>query len=591
MKKELMILFFILSLFFIPSISAVSINEVMPNPDDGCNDCTEWVELYSNESVDLEGWILDTSDSKNTFFHCLIQDYLIITKNKSAFLQLWPGIDESKVLESKNISLKNEEDTIILNNTLVMVDNTTYPSFSNNKNWTWSLCEGWIKTNIATPSIKNNCPSISLEFPPYIIKGEPSAVLMNVSGYDNGLYDIKIDIFNVSDPSHRISKIWDPQEQKWKSTNYYLYEVLNIINNQASYLTFLKIEDYIGPAIIYSKIRKGSASPIENPTIYLTNIVDFSQQQNQSNQSQQNQQSYIAITDADEEAAFGDIVNVKLNIYRGDTGKYAVYVRVEQDNGYDVSEETTIHVMTKYVNYSLKVPVQLKLNCDEKYKEGDYFIIVEGLDENVTQEIKLSGKSALCNSATNGSSSSSSSSTGVASQGGLTYEVTVPEEAIINREIETKIKIENSEDYQQKVEVWSYVYRGSKCYSCDESKNETREQNKEQVIINALETEEIILTNIVPEAEDGDYKLKVKILKQDYKTPKEFTFDIFLQTNKHAANGDKETTQVDSYSQNKASDKITGSVIESTGTTVLKITPYLLALLSLFIALYIIKLK
>ncbi len=83
-----------------------------------------------------------------------------------------------------------------------------------------------------------------------------------------------------------------------------------------------------------------------------------------------NKESELEITDFPEEAVFGDIVDVKLNIYRGDTGKYAVYVRIENEKEIDVSEETVLHVLTKYVDYKIKVPVQLKLNCNVLLKKS-----------------------------------------------------------------------------------------------------------------------------------------------------------------------------------------------------------------------------
>jgi hypothetical protein len=108
------------------------------------------------------------------------------------------------------------------------------------------------------------------------------------------------------------------------------------------------------------------------------------------------EESNLEIIDAPEEAVFGDIVDIKLNVYRGNTGKYAVYVRVEDDNEKDVSEEAILHVFTKYIDYKIKIPVQLKLNCNDKYDEDEYIIFVEGLNEQVSQEIKISGKSSLC---------------------------------------------------------------------------------------------------------------------------------------------------------------------------------------------------
>lgn len=283
MKKEVFLI--IILLFLLPLCSAqVRINEVMPAPN---ITNAEWVELYSNETINLNGWILDTQNQNMTFNNAIIEDYLIITKNKEDFLSLWPFVNQSKIIVWGNMGLTNTGDNVTLNNTILRIDNTTYPSFSSTtmKNKTWALNSSnlWQICSNPTPGQQNYCPEI----------------------------------------------------------------------------------------------------PQQNQT------------QNQTNQTQP-LSSYIEIQDYPEEALFGDNIDVKVNIYRGDTSKYAVYARVEKDNGYDLSEETTIHVLTKYINYSLKIPIQLKLNCDRDYDNDTYNIIIEGLGLNISEEIKLYGKSSLC---------------------------------------------------------------------------------------------------------------------------------------------------------------------------------------------------
>ncbi len=283
MKKEAMIVLVLILFSLIPFVSAqVRINEVMPDPDDNCYDCTEWVELYSNSSINLSGWKFSTNDAnKFLVFENLIEDYLIITKNKGNFSVFWPFVNQSKIIEWKNMSLTNSGDKINLTGTSGEFDEMTYSQSNENKTWALNSSNLWQICSNPTPGQQNNC-----ELP----------------------------------------------------------------------------------------------------------------QQNQTNQTQPTTiSSYIEIQDYPEEAKFGDSIDIKVNIFRGDTSKYAVYSRVEQqDNDYDVSEETTIHVFTKYVNYSMKIPVQIKLNCDGDYENETYKIIVEGLDVGVSKNIKLSGKSSLC---------------------------------------------------------------------------------------------------------------------------------------------------------------------------------------------------
>ena len=88
-----------------------------------------------------------------------------------------------------------------------------------------------------------------------------------------------------------------------------------------------------------------------------------------------------------------------------------------------------------------------------------------------------------------------------------------------NHVFTAKVEIKGDETSHD-LEVWSYVYRGSKTYS-----NE-REGNKQKVYIPAEGSVIVELQNSVIDADPGDYKLKVKIQKDSQKTLKELTGDL-----------------------------------------------------------------
>ncbi|MBD3309951.1 hypothetical protein GF351_01895 [Candidatus Woesearchaeota archaeon] len=79
-----------------------------------------------------------------------------------------------------------------------------------------------------------------------------------------------------------------------------------------------------------------------------------------------------------------------------------------------------------------------------------------------------------------------------------------------------------SDENCHEIEVWSYVYRGNKCYSGE------REGNKQGFSLEAGEKLDIILQNTVV-AEPGDYKLKVKLRKDEQKTTKDLTRDVTVK--------------------------------------------------------------
>jgi hypothetical protein len=140
---------------FLPMVNSINsvifINEVMPDPDDGCRDCTEWVELYlDNNSIDF---IIDVGGRNNSLsINC--SGFFIITENKTSFLHLW-YLNETAVLEG-GMSLNNDGDCVVIYNDTLIIDSFCYNS--SKKNVSWVRCEtGWEEREIATPGYENGC--------------------------------------------------------------------------------------------------------------------------------------------------------------------------------------------------------------------------------------------------------------------------------------------------------------------------------------------------------------------------------------------------------------------------------------------------
>ena len=85
---------------------------------------------------------------------------------------------------------------------------------------------------------------------------------------------------------------------------------------------------------------------------------------------------------------FGDNVSVKVDVYRGSTAKYAVYFYIEKDSK-PITDKISEHARTKYKNYTFVYIAQLESNCNYKYEEGKYNIVIEGLERLVSQEIDI----------------------------------------------------------------------------------------------------------------------------------------------------------------------------------------------------------
>jgi hypothetical protein len=101
--------------------------------------------------------------------------------------------------------------------------------------------------------------------------------------------------------------------------------------------------------------------------------------------------------------------------------------------------------------------------------------------------------------------------------------VEIPKKITTNEEFKLKIIIENNDDKEHEFEIYSYVYRGSKCYS------KSRENNKKTIKIGKFDTKIVELKDTIEEADDGDYKIKVRLKQDNLKTEKEITESIEIE--------------------------------------------------------------
>ena len=90
-KLPLMISLFVPILLASNSFGKVVINEIMPNPWEEPD--LEWVELYSNESVNLTEWVIGTS-SKNYTFSSNFTGFLVLACNKTRLKEEFENVSE-----------------------------------------------------------------------------------------------------------------------------------------------------------------------------------------------------------------------------------------------------------------------------------------------------------------------------------------------------------------------------------------------------------------------------------------------------------------------------------------------------------------
>ena len=187
--------------------------------------------------------------------------------------------------------------------------------------------------------------------------------------------------------------------------------------------------------------------------------------------------------------------------------------------------------------------MQIKPNCDEDFDDDDYTIIARGLDSEDEEEIEIEDLTdSMCEIKVIKAKPFSSKK--------FNFDIQDFNENIeVDKEFSTKIILDNNNDVNIPIKVWSYVYRGSKSYSGD------REDNMEEFVLKANSLQIVELYNIVENAESGNYKFKVLINKNNQKTNNDITRNIIINNKLNENN--EESFEFDEVAKNE----ITGNTI------------------------------
>jgi len=262
---------------------------------------------------------------------------------------------------------------------------------------------------------------------------------------------------------------------------------------------------------------------------------------------------------SDKEAKFGQTITAKVNIYKGDETKDSISLWAEDDHEERISKYSKISIEEKYSSHTLTVPVQLYPNCNGKYKDGEYFLKIgwtSGYEVLDYYDFDVGGiTNDVCLDKEKKSASGSA----------FTYLIdSKPDEAEIGKTLVTKVELANNDDADMSVDVWSYVYRGNKCYSGE------REENMKSILLSGGESKIVELKNRVKDAEPGDYNFKVKLRKNNQKTTHEITEPITL------LNQPKQETQQTLAQLTSNSPLQAALIYESTDERAKKFIPYIL---------------
>jgi hypothetical protein len=209
---------------------------------------------------------------------------------------------------------------------------------------------------------------------------------------------------------------------------------------------------------------------------------------------------------------WGEIIKVDLQVYKGNTAKYALNAWVER-GGHQVSEVTKFNLKDKNTLYGLTLPIQLDQDCSED--DEDVTLVVEGLDQHEEFDLTIQGSSSCEEGSSSSASSSKSSSeeTTPVTNEDIRYElVGVPPRINPGEVLNFKIKIKNDE-WDHFFQMYSYVYRGSRCYSCTQETIEKEDNLQEMMLGYDQEGEVQFSLPLDSDMKEGIYKLKVRVHK------------------------------------------------------------------------------
>lgn len=512
---------FLIIIFSKISKANILISEIMPNPiaDENLN---EWVEIFNNgtENINVNGWIIGDEKNNDTiegpFFNkegAILPPfgYAIITSDATRVYNNFNVSQQSVRLyvDSNTIGngLSNDGETIFLydenknlidylnygklpegmsfalfNDTFIISENTLgYGNLNSN-----TQCDYEIKFKL-TEEVFNDSELFNFSVIAEKIKGDGTNLSVKV--IINNLFEEQIKEYtpwtNDSIHTRLTSSTYKPELKEGQ-----FYE---LIANLSVACTDSNIDNNLNKKII--KILGNN--PVKESKVEIKSLKDLG---------------------SDNEAKFGQVISVEAIIYKGDTNKYSISAWIEDDKGKKVSKNSKVNVFEKFTEYTFTIPVQINPNCNERFKNDKYNVVLSGLDSQSTKKIEISGlDNSICNTLT------SSDKGNNANRVSFDYKIVEIPNVIKNgKKFDIVLRLDNNGDESMQIAAWSYVYRGKKHYSKDD--------NKKKFILQPHSSDLILLKNLVENAESGNYKVKVFINKNRQKTNLEIVNDIVLKT-------------------------------------------------------------
>ncbi len=555
MKKIILLL---VMLILVKSVvSTLEITEVMYDPSICTDTRCEWFEIYNpgDSDINLNKCMVN---GRNLTGELSPAEYLILARNKQNVSYFF-NVSETIILEH-TFSLANAGGTIIVTGAENCVDAFNYTSYAafadgNNKTleknqegvWKESLIDG------GTPGKENSVREISSERAGNDNESdEISQEGLSQESVNVTLSAISCDIDLNIKVLNQTLVYENGQSLKFKPVlnnksfpfviEYWIEDLfgkavknqLNTTNtNKKSWKTNIEEEDRV--FFIKAVVYPGCNDTNETNNVAEEMFVVMKKNRGEiSSSSTAEGNSTLNITETNPQTAhFGEVIMVDIEAYKGSTNKYSLSAWVEKE-GKVISEKTKFHLKTKNTFYKLALPVQIKPNCNAKIEDGTATLIVEGLGTSTEKELEIEGMSKdVCRESTVYVEKKEMEKTAGKKKNVFTI-LDLPAEIHPGEAVRVKVQAQSKDDAEYK--VWSYLYRGNKCYSCFSGERE------DNAVLFSVDENEVEVAEMLVKAdqdlEEGEYTLMVKYKKDGQKTVKSITQKMYVQkrTETKAAN-------------------------------------------------------
>ena len=219
-------------------------------------------------------------------------------------------------------------------------------------------------------------------------------------------------------------------------------------------------------------------------------------------------------------ARTGDTVKVKIEAYSGNlsrlsTDKKSIKMFIENDNNKQVSDIAVFSTENSFDEFIFTAPLFLEYSCtDFPTSETQYLLVAEGFGMTAKQKFAVQGvNKKKCTTSLQGEYQD--------------MEFTATAHGMDT--VTSNITILNIDDIAHIYKASSKIYRGPKTYSGDFF------ENQQEIELLPGQKKKVRLENTVPALEQGTYKMKIYMQKDEQKTLKQFTHDIEITGDEKSA--------------------------------------------------------